>query len=205
MHTKSKWILKRTKIIDNFCLPSSDFWACDRATKATKKKNQSSYRVLSCAVGLDVSQQWLNTNQIDVFFIILAIAWFRIYKSFFRPLFCLLSRDVFILFFVFLFFFSFPFTKFFSVFSFVVVILATLCHTLKLLLTICSTFSSSRICSSANEISTFKNWFSSLISSYSFCKLSCSLKSFRSCCCWLLLFFDECKFRGRQIENWEKK
>lgn len=89
---------------------------------------------------------------------------------------------------IFRFFFSFPFTKFFSVFSFVVVILATLCHTLKLLLTICSTFSSSRICSSANEISTFKNWFSSLISSYSFCKLSCSLKSFRSCC-WLLLVF----------------
>lgn len=48
-------------------------------------------------------------------------------------------------------------------------------------LTIWRTFSSSRICSSANVISQFKNWFSSLIKSYSFCKFSWSLDSFSSC------------------------
>lgn len=48
-------------------------------------------------------------------------------------------------------------------------------------LTICSTFSSSRICSSASDISQFRNWFSSLIRSNSFCKLSWSFDSFSSC------------------------
>lgn len=48
-------------------------------------------------------------------------------------------------------------------------------------LTISSARSSSRICSSANAISQFRNWFSSLIRSYSFWRFSCSFDSFSNC------------------------
>lgn len=76
---KTKWILKCTKIIDEFfCLQSVDFWACDRMTKARKNQvNATVYssfwmvrgRMLDLVNKESVSQQCsFNTNHVEAIF-----------------------------------------------------------------------------------------------------------------------------------------